>query len=122
MCGASGRVSAKTIENAGPELRLERVLNTRAGEVYVSRIFNFIETIVNAVYGTPDPQVQTYFRDLRVTPSESPADDDDDTHYRFVPEPNGSATHSLTVGSLSPSAQKLSPRRPGRQEVAAAGK
>jgi hypothetical protein len=77
----------------------------------MATFLDFVERIVNAVYGTPNPQVQTYFRDLRVEAA-PPIAEDDDSNYHYKPERNGEPVIAATVGPLpaSAAAPKLSSR------------
>jgi len=52
----------------------------------MATFFELVERLINAVYSTPNPQVRTYFRDLRIAPK-PPVDEDDDSLYRYEPEP-----------------------------------
>lgn len=80
----------------------------------MATFFDLVERIINAVYGTPNPQVQTYFRDLRVTAA-PPMEEDDDSNYAYKPEPNVEHGFPETVGAPSGTVSpvKLSPRNSG---------
>ncbi len=81
-------------------------------------IFDFIERLINAVYSTPNPQVGTYFRDLRVVPKPQ-VPDDDDSLYRHEPETNGdeSSIAAASISAATATAPRLSAR--GSEPVSA---
>ncbi|HKS22645.1 MAG TPA: hypothetical protein VJZ76_07600 [Thermoanaerobaculia bacterium] len=74
-------------------------------------ILDFIERLINAVYSTPNPQVGTYFRDLRVVPKPQ-APDDDDSMYHHEPETNDDKL--LLAATAIPAATAKAPRLSAR--------
>jgi hypothetical protein len=72
----------------------------------MATFFEYLDRFIDFVYSTPNPQVQTYFRDLRVKPTQSVAEDDD-SKYHYEPEPS----EALTTATPS------SPQLPIRAEA-----
>lgn len=64
----------------------------------MATIFERVERLINAVYATPNPQVKTYFRDLRVT--STPPEEDDDSKYRYEPERNAETEPAAAAPKL----------------------